>query len=187
MPRAPDALGDAAGGSAGVAVTGCQPRTLNVNGQREVETGAGARAGKHVLLHAACQSNCNGERGSLRNEWSNSDPLRDRDQVVSPSRPRDGKENASMLRRCTAVRRASAPLETRSEVIRLIRPIRVRWCSCSLAATASRIFSGSTSENRYIQNVHFPVAITYSESARFVTACTSIRSPSERVRRIHQL
>ena len=39
----------------------------------------------------------------------------------------------------------------------------------------------------HIQNVHRFVKITNSDSARLVTACTRIRSPSERVRFIHQL
>jgi len=39
----------------------------------------------------------------------------------------------------------------------------------------------------YIQNPHFPLAITYSDSARFVTPCAIMRSPSDRVRLIHQL
>ena len=39
----------------------------------------------------------------------------------------------------------------------------------------------------YIQNPHLPLAITYSDSARFVTPGAIMRSPSDRVRLIHQL
>ena len=74
-----------------------------------------------------------------------------------------------------------------SESARSARPESIGERSEPGARKAPRSTRRAPTNWRYIQNPHRPLAITYSDSARFVTPCAIMRSPSERVRCIHQL